>query len=929
MHHGKRDDTPRYGCEVTDTTSGEIPILEGEAADAVAHRGSHIQIIAAAGAGKTEVVSQRVASLLATEPPECVVAFTFTEKAAEELKERIRLRVAAALGDGATDQLGRLFVGTIHAYCFRLLQMHVPQYETYTPLDEHQLVNFLYRESSHLRLRDRFGGGGLFQGIENFRRSVDVVENELIDPSTLPDGDFKTALLDYYARLDTHRFMSFGTQIVRAVEALEEPDVHAAVTAELRHLIVDEYQDVNPAQERLIELLAKPAGRADLVVVGDDDQAIYQWRGSNVANIVTFSDRYDGVARFRLLSNRRSREPIVELANQFAQSIPGRLDKQMLSHRTEEGDAISIADGHPDEQTEADTIALDIVALHDRGVPYRDIAILVRGKIAYTCLLDALETYGVPVQPGGRSGLFQQPEAAVFGATHAWLAGIDWSAQRWSGRETVEIDDLIDAYSDIFGLGRADARTLRDHLVAWKPKTLEEDVNVSLVGDFYEFLALLNISEWDTTEELTRNRLGTIARFATVLGDYEAVMRRSRRDVDNPGEQVGGSIGGEWFYRNLALIMVNYSTGGYDDFDGAADVEADAVALGTVHSAKGLEWPVVFLPSLTDRRFPSSLTGRSQNWQIPPSSFDVARYEGTDADERRLFYVALTRARDWVALSFHQRVKSQGRQPSPYLVECTTHATGAGYPTGVESRAATTTDIAVTYSELAAYLTCPQSYLLRNQLGFQAPIQGEVGYGNAVHHIMRVIAEHTKANGVPPTPRQINDLLTSEFYLPFANKPAHKQMRENARKLVFKYVNDHRDDLRRTWATERPFELYLPGVIVSGRADVIYDGETVPENLVIVDYKTSTGEAIEPLQLQVYADAGRREGLTVEAAYVHDMSRVQRHHVDIDDRAINTAETIVLGAADAMRARDYTPKPEPSKCAMCDVRTVCKSAAVS
>lgn len=911
---------------MTETASGGIPILEGEAAEAVAHRGSHIQIIAAAGAGKTEVVSQRVASLLATEPPESIVAFTFTEKAAEELKERIRQRVASALGEEASDQLGRLFVGTIHAYCFRLLQTHVPQYETYTPLDKNQLVNFLYREGAQMQLKQRFGNGRLFQGIENFLRSVEVVEHELLDPSELPDGDFKAALHDYYARLDAYRLMSFGTQIVRAVEALEDPEVHSGVTADLRHLIVDEYQDVNPAQERLIELLAKPAGKADLVVVGDDDQAIYQWRGSNVANIVTFADRYEGVARFRLLVNRRSREPIVELASQFAQTIPGRLEKQMLANRPENGDAISIASGHLDEQTEADTIALDIVALHGQGVRYRDIAILVRGKVAYRRVLDALETYGIPVQPGGRSGLFEQPEAAVFGATYAWFAEVEWSSRRWTHRETVEIDDLVDTYSDTFDLDGDATDALRDHLVRWKTTTVEDDFGVSLVGDFYELLALLGVSQWDTGEELSRNRLGTIARFATVLGDYEAVARRSRRDADDPGEQVGGQVGDEWFYRNLALIMTNYSIGGYDDFDGEEDLEADAVVLGTVHSAKGLEWPVVFLPSLTDRRFPSSRTGQTQNWLLPSSSFDAARYEGSDADERRLFYVALTRARDWVALSFHQRVNTQSRQPSPYLVDCITHASGGGYPTGIDSRGATTAELAVTYSELAAYLTCPHSYLLRNRLGFQAPIQGEVGYGNAVHHIMRVIAEQTRATGKLPTPRQINDLLTDEFFLPFANKPAHRQMRENARKLVFKYVNDHQDDLRRTWATERPFELYLPGVIVSGRADVIYNDETGPESLAIVDYKTSTYEAIEPLQLQVYADAGRREGLTVEAAFVHDMSQTQRHHVNIDEGAIAAAESIVLNAADAIRARDYTPSPEPSKCGMCDVRAVCKSA---
>ncbi len=911
---------------MTEAPTDGIPVLEGEAADAVAHRGSHIQIIAAAGAGKTEVVSQRVASLLETERPESIVAFTFTEKAAEELKERIRQRVTARLGEGATDQLGRLYVGTIHGYCFRLLQTHVPKYETYTPLDANQLVNFLYREGTQLKLKERFGGK-LFQGIHAFLRNVDVVENELVDLPAIPDGDFKTALVNYYDRLDAYRFMSFGTQIVRAVEALADPTVHQQVTSELRHLIVDEYQDVNPAQERLISLLAKPSGMADLVVVGDDDQAIYQWRGSNVSNIVTFADRYPDVKQFRLLANRRSRAPIVELANSFAQSIPGRLAKQMLIHREPDGPAISIAAGHVDEQTEADALAVDIVSLHDQGVPYRDIAILVRGKVAYPCILEALEAFGVPVQPGGRSGLFEQAEAAVFGATYAWLASIDWSARRWKRRETVDLEDLVDSLRDQFDLDSVATDMIRDHLEAWKARTRIEDFDVSLVGDFYGLLGLLGVQDWDTDHELTRNRLGTIARFATVLGDYEAVARRARRDPANPGEQVGGAIGSEWFYRNLALLLVNYAIGSYDDFDGEEDLDADAVALGTVHGAKGLEWPVVFLPSLTDGRFPSSRTGQAETWLLPADSFDAARYEGSDADERRLFYVALTRARDWIALSSHLKVNKQGRRPSPYLTECATFAASGGYPTGVEPVGMDSPDLAVTYSELAAYLECPQSFLLRNQLGFQAPIRGEVGYGNAVHHIMRMIAEQTKATGALPTPRQINELLTFEFFLPFANKPAHKQMRENARKLVFKYVNDHQPDLLRTWATERPFELYLPGVVISGRADVIYDGDgTHPENLVIVDYKTSTGGSIEPLQLQVYADAGRREGLTVQGAFVHDMAATQRHIVDVSDATIDAAEATVLEAAESLRARDFTPAPEKSKCGGCDVRQVCKAA---
>ncbi|MGY1592260.1 ATP-dependent helicase [Geodermatophilus sp. SYSU D00708] len=910
--------------------SDRIPVLKGEAAAAVAHRGGHVQIIAAAGSGKTEVVSQRVASLLADgEAAESIVAFTFTEKAAAELKERIRQRAIAKMGDAATDQLGRLYVGTIHGYCFRLLQTYVAKYETYTPLDPNQLTNLLYREANRLKLRRLDADEKLFRSITAFQESIDIVENELMRVEDLPDIPFRESAELYYAMLDGYRFMSFGTQIVEAVRALEDAAIRTAVTASLKHLIVDEYQDVNPAQEQLIRLLSKPHGTADVVVVGDDDQAIYQWRGSSVDNIVSFKDRYPGVTQFNLLVNRRSRPGIVQLANGFARSIPARLAKEMGFFRAESGPAVSIAIGHDTEQDEADAIALDIESLHAQGVRYQDIAILVRGRNAYPRILDALDISKIPVQPGGRTGLFEQPEAAVFGATFAWLSDIDWAPGRFIQRTTTTLPDLLADYRTAFDLADDDIQKVQGHLIKWKSKTIQDppDFDPSLVGEFYDLTALLRISEWDLSDAVQRNRLGTVARFTNVLADYESVTRRSRRDPDNPSEQVGGAVGNEWFYRNFALLLVNYATGNYDGFDGEEDLLGAGVALLTVHGAKGLEWPVVFLPSLTDGRFPSSRSGRSRDWLLPRHLFDAARYEGSDAEERRLFYVALTRARDWVSLSSHSKVTKNAAKASPYILEAQALATSAGLPTDAEPRGIETPDLAVTYSELEAYLACPQSYLLRNDLGFMPPAKSEIGYGNAVHHIMRVIAEHARTTGKLPSPRQINDLLTSDFFLPFANKAAHKEMREKARRLIFKYVNENQNDIKRTWATERPFELYLDGVVVSGRADVIYDEhDGVISNLAIVDYKTSTGGEIHPLQLQVYADAGRREGLTVGAAFIHDMSTTTRHTVDITDESVMKAEETVVEAAALLKKRDFTPKPERSKCLACDVKTVCGAA---
>ena len=238
------------------------------------------------------------------------------------------------LGRDALDRLNGFFVGTIHSYCFRLLQQHVPKYETYDVLDENQLAAFVSREARRLNVRQFDPRNRLFASIRTFLRSVEVVDNELLDLDSLPD-DFRIVLENYYATLARYRLFTYGQQIRAAVEELQRPDVASGVHETLRFLIVDEYQDVNPAQEELIRRLAGPD--TELCVVGDDDQAIYQWRGSDVNNIVTFASRYEPVTTFEITTNRRSRPEIIEAANGFAQSIPNRLAKEMNPTRPTEG----------------------------------------------------------------------------------------------------------------------------------------------------------------------------------------------------------------------------------------------------------------------------------------------------------------------------------------------------------------------------------------------------------------------------------------------------------------------------------------------------------------------------------------------------------------------------------------------------------------
>lgn len=909
--------------------STEIAELKGDARNAAEYREGHLQIIAAAGSGKTEVVSQRVAGLLEDGfPPESIVAFTFTERAAAALKSRIEQRVAARLGESFLDKLNGMFVGTIHSYCFRILQQHVPRYETYDVLDEHRLTAFLTREAYDLGIPKLTGK--LFSSIRVFLGNVEVIENELLRPDQL-DDPFREMYEAYLGVLEDHRLLTYGQQIARVVWELDRPEVFASVQDGLRHLIVDEYQDINPAQEALIRRLAEPP--VHLCVVGDDDQSIYQWRGSNVRNILDFEKRYAPVQQFRLERNRRSRPEIIATGNGFSHSIAGRLPKRMAEHRPASGGTEVVFWRAETPEEEAAIIAEAVQRSHERhGYHYRDMAILCRGRVSFPAIHAALQTAGVPVQPTGRTNLFIQPDADLFGRTLCWLSGFNWRVGEygWS-EEPVTTEDLIQRYRALYGLSAAQVRRVRAQLLDWRERVKDWRSRANLVRDFYDLLGELGVEKWDFSDPLLASRLGTLARCSQVLVDYESTRRRAGPDHLQPGEVAWHADGGPKYYKWLAIYVQNWARGAYEGFEGEEDVDLDAVDLTTVHQAKGLEWPIVFVPALTAQRFPSSNTGKSGDWRVPIRLFDRGRYEGTETDERRLFYVAMTRSRDYLSLSTFSRINKK-TTPSPFLLEVAgglpRERARLPAPPKPEPVPEQQEVLEITFSDLAAYLECGLSFRLRRLIGFQPPLAPELGYGKAVHHVLRRIADHVRRYGRKPTPKQVERLFDDEFYLPAANPAAQREMRRRARELVDRHLLDWESDLHRVWALERPFELHLGDATVSGRADVILDEEDDgPTRLTIVDYKTAAdGHDAHNFQLQVYTDAGRREGLVVKDAFVHNLRETRdaaRLPVPVGAPDIEQAEERVRELISGIRGKEWAARPGPV-CKRCDVRPICR-----
>ncbi|MEX2530929.1 MAG: ATP-dependent DNA helicase [Gemmatimonadota bacterium] len=898
----------------------------------VDHRGSPLQVIACAGSGKTEAISRRVAALVRDGvEPASIVAFTFTEKAAAELKARIVARVRDMMGENFLGRIGPLFVGTIHGYAFRVLQDYVPQYGNHDVLDEHRHAGLLSREYRELGLADL--GSKHWRPIQDFLRTTNVIGNELMDPTVLGGTSLGDCYERYEAMLDRYHLLTFSMIISRAVTALEDPAIFSRVHGPLRHLLVDEYQDVNPAQERLIELLS--ASPVELTVVGDDDQSIFQWRGSDVGNILSFSQRYEETKRIELDTNRRSRPTIIHSANGFIQGLDERLAKAMIPHRAAGTHELIpwLADT---EGAEAGLVADTVLRLKEEGYRYADIGVLFRSvRTSAPPLLAAFAARGIPVSCAGRTGLFLHAHIALLGEAFAWIADASWKDERFGAYRDADLDQLITGLCQRFP--RAPAVDLvRRYLEDWKRYQLRGIRPVSLVGDLYRLLAFLCVDKIDVDTPQGSAFFGSLARFSQVLADFEHVTRRAHFESGG-GKRVfrSGMDRGKPYFRALANYLLHHAHDAYEDFEGELTLDEDAVNVLTVHQAKGLEWPIVFLPALVSGRFPSAQTGRSQQWLLPEAVFTGAtrtRYEGTLAEERRLFYVALTRARDAVYMSAFERRK-RGFRRSPFLEEVSEGVYHRDAPLPLPdppsaSAVRETPKLSVSFSDIASFEDCGYRYRLGTVFGYQQELAVELGYGRAIHHVLRRLAETAQDAGGIPDEEELESLVDEELYLPFADAPAFRRMDQAARRIVRRYVADYAQDLERVWAVERPFELQLPDGSVSGRADVILDEEGGEAgSLAIVDYKVAedpTFDARYRRQLAVYTTAGRSEGLNVSAGYLHELRNGMRQVVDVSEAV--TAEALVEAAESLAKIRkgEFEADPSKERCRRCDFAPLCR-----
>ena len=875
---------------------------------AISHRDGHLQIIACAGSGKTEVISRRIAELVKEGiPRDAIVAFAFNDKAAAELKMRIRRHLEDIVPEDPA--LGDMSVGTIHAFCMQLLKEIKPEFRNFEVIDEEQQGAFLVANFYALKLHVLQHNYSLnfFETIRKFKNTLSAIYLENIKVSQLQDQALQESVNLYNGILRTWPmcFLDFNLIIGQLVSILhEDKQCRTAVQSRIKYLIVDEYQDIDPRQEELIQLLI--GGGAYLCVVGDDDQAIYGWRGADVKNILTFKDRYKKVKKVELTENFRSSHAIVEIANASARKLSSRIPKAMKSIHVEEKDGKNVfaetmtekGDVHhilfPNEKAEAEYIASRIIGLRGveietrdgkRGLDWGDMAILFRSVKNYASIVvDTLREHGIPVVVKGIRGLFEHDEVRLIQSILHLIVGTDlWEFE--DGQQIIlKQPQLRQMIRTLIGnlnavMPGADEAKLMEWIAA-KQKVIEaaklprdqrpRNVSRRIYPQdlFHEILEALGASQnqWDDTV------MYNLGRLSGLLTKYEAIH--------------------QWIQPNnlkeLLLYLNNWSLedGGPNEIS-----NLNAVQVLTVHSAKGLEWPVVFIPSVFSYHFPSS----KRNLGI--DTFLGSKYASGDDGERRLWYVAVTRSQKFLNIT---SINKPRRKPTIFFNEIK-HSYALNRNIDPTDRKRTTPQIPAnadllptTYSDLAYYWRCPHDYKLRRLMGFGPSIGQEFGYGQQIHNLLAAIHEAAK-NGKTFDKTAVNQLVEKNFLLRYTTGEPLEKMKMAAGRTISHYVDEFGKNLPElVLESEKPFEFILEGALISGTIDLIErldsgTGQHIP--VCVVDFKTGISEDKDEFnerltdsarQVVLYAIAAR-QGLRLDAkkARVNFLDTEKQLHKEI------------------------------------------------
>jgi DNA helicase-2/ATP-dependent DNA helicase PcrA len=952
---------------------------------AVTHEAGPLLIVAGAGTGKTTVITRRIAYLIAQRRarPDQILALTFTDKAAAEMEERVDTLVPYGYAD--------VEISTFHAFGDRLLREHAlelglpPDFRVLTRAEQ---VIFVRDRLFRLPLARYRPLGDPTRHVQALLALISRCKDEDVSPedyrayaarlreraATGPEAADEAArqneLAGAYAIYEelaaAAGVIDFGDQIVHALRLLRaRPHVLAACRRRFHYILVDEFQDTNHAQFEIVKLLA--GDQANVAVVADDDQSIYKFRGAAISNVLDFLAVFPGARQVVLTQNYRSSQAILDAAYRLiTHNNPDRLE---VRHGISKRLAARHLDGpgpchlhHETASQEADGVAR---LIHDRieAGEWRpdDVAILVRSNDDADQFLRSLNLRAVPWTFSGNQGLYGRPEVRLLIAFLRAVAHPD---------DSVSLHYL--ASSDLYQVPAVDltrCATHADRRHRWLFDVLRSSTELPAVGEelseegalairrlvadlvrymdlarelptgelLYQFLAdsgwLARMSKAATARD--EAEVQNVARFFRRVQDASRVLR-----YDNVRE----------FVNHLDALI----EAGDDPAVAEADVETPAIRVMTVHKAKGLEFPVVFLVNLAQDRFP--LRRRREALELPVELVRDTLPTGDFQvqEERRLFYVGMTRARRELYLTGARDAGgARPRKVSQFVLEALDLPAGAARPcvrapiedihrfAPVADEALPAVlplspdeDLVISHRQVDDYETCPLKYRYVHVLRVPILRHHSVVYGNTIH---RVVEYYLRRRGAGQG-TALDDLLAlydreweNQGFLSWEHEEAR---RAAGREALARFWREEEATGRVPSHVEKEFGFALGPTRVRGRFDrvdvEIGAGET--PGTAIIDYKTSEvasqrdadRRAAESLQLKIYALAWREMTgqlpRRVELRFLE--SGLAGGHRPVDTDAAEAAE-VITGVATGIRARRFEATPSFKACRPCAYNQIC------
>jgi len=955
--------------------------------EAVLHGEGPLLIIAGAGTGKTTVLTRRIAHMIATKRarPEEILALTFTEKAAAEMSERIDQLIPWGYAETQ--------VQTFHAFGDRVLRewaLEIGLDPRFRVLSQPEQVIFLRERLFKLPL-DRFRPlGDPTRHLAALATLVSRAKDEDVTPEAYrlwaeerlraavgeAEADEALTQLELAAFYEAHQrllaeagLVDFGDQIHRTLGLLRgHPAALARLRGRYRYLLVDEFQDTNHAQLEMLELLSGEGG--NLTVVGDDDQAIYRWRGAAAANLIAFRRLHKGAREVVLTENYRSTQEILDTAARLVRyNNPHRLeasfgiDKRLRSSRDAGGVPV-VHFAYDTVSAEADAVAAMASERLARGLRPRDMAILVRSNADADPFLRALNVRGLPHRFSGSRGLYAREEIRLLVSFLKVLANPDDSValfylaaselyrlpetdllrlNHYARRKTRPLLEVLrelpgdgheaernEDLASVGGRAREAARRLVADIERAAAEVPRRRTGEVLYG-FLQWSGLLGKLAKEASAE-AEAKVKNIARFFELVRGYGDVAEHDRVPA---------------FVAHLELLRES----GDDPAVAEGPLDEDAVHVLTVHKAKGLEFPVVFLVGCAESKFP--LQRRGDALALPET---LVKEESAGAgagsqllEERRLFYVAMTRAMDELVLtSAADYGTARARKLSRFVVE----ALDLPSPRPVARRTAPLEALAreapppepqppaetavpdsellrLSYRQIDDYETCPLKYRYLHVLRVPLLPHHAVVYGHAIHEAVRSHFERRLAGQGASLEELVAAFRAAWVSEGFLSREHEEERRREGEEVLRRFHAGQQANPWRPVAVEEEFAFTLERNRVQGRYDLVLAqaGETA-----VVDFKTgevrdekaAERRTRESLQLDVYALAHlRTKGRLpdkVELRFLESgLSGSRRPTLD----ETLATEGRIRAASRGIRAREFPARPTFFACSQCPFREIC------